>query len=107
MVFKKLLVISPYCSTANELITSFCWDLLIAEFFKNCWIVSYCFTTPCKWIKSLKTTSKTSLLDAAVNKEPAYLPATVSAIAGGLWPYINDEHTDNWVGRGAGEQEFW
>jgi len=30
-----------------------------------------------------------------VNKEPAYLPATVSAIAGGLWPYINDEHTDN------------
>lgn len=44
-----------------------------------------------RWVKSLRTTSNASFLDAEVNNDPAYLPAAVSAMAGGLWPEINKE----------------
>ena len=39
-----------------------------------------------KWLRSFKTTSKASFFEAAVNNDPAYLPAGESAMAGGLWP---------------------
>jgi hypothetical protein len=77
----------------------------MAEFFKNCWMVSYYLMTFCKWIKSLKTTSKTYFLDDAVNNEPAYLPATVSAMAGGLCPLINIVCTGNRLHRLNSEHE--
>jgi hypothetical protein len=60
-------------------------------------MVSYYLITFCKWVKSPKTTSNDYFLDAAVNNEPAYLPATVSAIAGGLWPLLNIVFTSDWL----------
>lgn len=84
-----MLVIWWYCCGANDEITYLCWFLLIAEFFKNSLINDCSPMTLLRWVKSLSTTSKASFLDAEVNKDPAYLPGAVSAIAGGLWPEIN------------------
>ena len=103
-VSKKLLVIWWYCCGANDEITSLCWFLLIAEFLRNSLMSDYWEITLWRWVTSLRTTSRASFLEAAVNKDPAYLPATLSAMAGGLWPSINEEATLYWFNSLTGEE---
>lgn len=48
-------------------------------------LASLSITLP-KWVKSVRTVCRASDLEAEVNNAPAYLPAALSAMAGGLWP---------------------
>lgn len=75
--------------------TYLCWDLLIAEFLRNSLMLGSAWITLPRWVKSPSTVWSAWFLDAAVNNEPAYLPAGVSAIDGGLWPLINGGCTFN------------
>ncbi len=79
----------------------------MAEFFKNYLINGWSPMTFPRWVRSLKTTSKASFLDAEVNNDPAYLPGALSAMAGGLWPEINYTVTWNWLCRFWGEEKSW
>ena len=102
-----MFVIWWYCCGANVLMTSLCWFLLMAEFFKNYLIIDCSLMTLFKWVKSLKTTSKASFFDADVNNDPAYLPAAVSAMAGGLWPSITRAITCYWLDTLSGKEKSW
>lgn len=46
-------------------------------------------------------------MDAAVNNDPAYLPGTESAIAGGLWPWILSDITCNRFDCFRGWEKSW
>lgn len=58
----------------------------MAEFFKNSLNAGSASITFARCVKSFKTVWRASVLDAEVNRDPAYLPAAVSAMLGGLWP---------------------
>ena len=44
------------------------------------------FSTFLKWVKSVATVCRHSVLEAALKSDPAYRPEGVSVKAGGLWP---------------------
>ena len=56
-----------------------------------------------RWVKSSRTVCKAWVFEAEVNKDPAYLPAGVSAIDGALCPEWLNRYTCNrlsalWLG---------
>lgn len=58
----------------------------MAEFFRKSLMLASDWITFWRWCRSVRTDCRASFLEAEVNSDPAYLPAGVSAIAGGLWP---------------------
>lgn len=65
----------------------------MAEFFRNYLKDCSAEITPWRCWRSSSTDCRASPLDAEVNNEPAYRPAAVSAMAGGLCPVVKTEGT--------------
>ena len=94
----KLMVIGLYWSGTNVLNIYLCLFLLTEEFFNISLKVLDYLITCLRWVMSLKTSWRHYFLEAALNKDPAYLPKGVSVKDGGLCPENISKNTSDCLG---------